>query len=586
MEGITVSFSTDFGQFPGSVPYIEVGPTDASGVASVIISSNSAGTANVRAWLDDDGDDAYTPGELTDPTLSVKVWQEPDQLDYGDAPDSYGTLSDTIGARHVVGAVHLGLTVDSEPDGQPSAQADGDDLNGASPDDEDGVLLLPVLVPGFPAIGAVDGGPVGGMLDAWIDFNGNGFFDSPAEHLWGGASQAMLPIPANPISFPVQATAGPGPTYARFRLSTNGGLPPTGLAPDGEVEDYRVSIQGEPQGVGTIVIQKTTDPPGGSDFDFLDNFDIPFVMNDGDSLAIPLPAGTYVITEPVPVGWAVPGSVCETDDDGDTSSWGGNVVTIDLDADETITCTFNNAQLATVVLVKRTDPPLDIAFDFLNDLGIVLPEISIPANVAVPIPFVPAGTYVITETVPDGWEITGLECVKDGQQDGWSRDGNAVTIDVDPGETITCTFDNAMLGTVILEKRTVPPVEVSFDFLGDFGIFLPDLTIPANIVLSIPFVPAGTYSIAEADPGPLGWELSDIYCEDPDGGSSVDFPSRSATIELDPGETVHCVFINGRPVGGSVAESRSLGALTPGLALFALVSVAGLAILVVRARRK
>ena len=31
-------------------------------------------------------------------------------------------------------------------------------------------------------------------------------------------------------------------TYARFRVSTAGGLQPTGLAADGEVEDYRVEI--------------------------------------------------------------------------------------------------------------------------------------------------------------------------------------------------------------------------------------------------------------------------------------------------------------------------------------------------------
>lgn len=35
-----------------------------------------------------------------------------------------------------------------------------------------------------------------------------------------------------------------GPTFARFRLSSSGGLGPTGSAPDGEVEDYPVTIEG------------------------------------------------------------------------------------------------------------------------------------------------------------------------------------------------------------------------------------------------------------------------------------------------------------------------------------------------------
>ena len=40
----------------------------------------------------------------------------------------------------------------------------------------------------------------------------------------------------------VPADAVPGPTYARFRLSMNGGLSPIGLALNGEVEDYLAEI--------------------------------------------------------------------------------------------------------------------------------------------------------------------------------------------------------------------------------------------------------------------------------------------------------------------------------------------------------
>jgi hypothetical protein len=44
-------------------------------------------------------------------------------------------------------------------------------------------------------------------------------------------------------TFPVPASAAPGPTFARFRFSSAGGLSYTGLAPDGEVEDYYVIIE-------------------------------------------------------------------------------------------------------------------------------------------------------------------------------------------------------------------------------------------------------------------------------------------------------------------------------------------------------
>ena len=38
------------------------------------------------------------------------------------------------------------------------------------------------------------------------------------------------------------AGATPGPTFTRFRFSQGGGLAPTGLAADGEVEDYPVTM--------------------------------------------------------------------------------------------------------------------------------------------------------------------------------------------------------------------------------------------------------------------------------------------------------------------------------------------------------
>jgi hypothetical protein len=169
------------------------------------------------------------------------------EMDYGDAPDKYGTLRASNGARHVIIAGHsLGGSVDAEPDGQPSVLADGDDINPAGgPDDEDGVMFQGALVAGNPsALVLVNHGPSGGALDAWIDFNGNGVFDHPAEHLWLGVSQTQGPGSGwigRPFAVPSDAISGT--TYARFRLSIAGYLLPTGLAPDGEVEDYQVQIR-------------------------------------------------------------------------------------------------------------------------------------------------------------------------------------------------------------------------------------------------------------------------------------------------------------------------------------------------------
>jgi hypothetical protein len=169
--------------------------------------------------------------------------EEIEPMDFGDAPDGfYPTLLASDGARHQIEAgFFLGASVDVEPNGQPHGFALGDDNDGN--DDEDGVVFTTPLIPGQPAsvnITLTDLTGVGGLLDAWIDFDHSGSFDA-AEHLCGGASCSLTPGVTTTINFNVPAGIWVGPvSFARFRLSRSGGLLPTGVAPDGEVEDYRV----------------------------------------------------------------------------------------------------------------------------------------------------------------------------------------------------------------------------------------------------------------------------------------------------------------------------------------------------------
>jgi hypothetical protein len=87
---------------------------------------------------------------------------------------------------------------------------------------------------------------VGGQafLDGWIDFNADGVWEDPGE-------QVIHSFLVNAdgtyiVTVPVPAGAAPGTTYARFRLSSAGGLDPQGPADDGEVEDYAVVIRHSP----------------------------------------------------------------------------------------------------------------------------------------------------------------------------------------------------------------------------------------------------------------------------------------------------------------------------------------------------
>ena len=114
----------------------------------------------------------------------------------------------------------------------------------------------------------------GGVVDAWIDFNADGDWDDPGEQIISVATPgAIFSDVGEPVTRVFNVTVpqvAPNPpvpldTYARFRVSRDGGLQPNGLALSGEVEDYIVKIlPGGPPiiGVGaanrTFTVRKTT----------------------------------------------------------------------------------------------------------------------------------------------------------------------------------------------------------------------------------------------------------------------------------------------------------------------------------------
>jgi len=174
-------------------------------------------------------------------------------LDYGDAPDpTYPTLAASNGARHiVVPGIRLGALIDDEPDGQPNADASGDDAS--TSDDEDGVSFDSAFVI-CGTTGLTVTTSAAGALDAWIDLNGNGSWADAGEQVLTSEPLAAGTISGLEITVPCDAT--PGTTFARFRFSTAGGLSYDGLAPDGEVEDYQISLvaDAEPPAVVTIAM--------------------------------------------------------------------------------------------------------------------------------------------------------------------------------------------------------------------------------------------------------------------------------------------------------------------------------------------
>jgi hypothetical protein len=190
-------------------------------------------------------------GEVEDYEIFITDDIPPNIYDWGDAPDGpYPTLSASMGANHlIVPGFFLGNFVDGEQDGQPDPMALGDDNNPPGPSDEDGVLFNLPIIPGQPAtVNIIASAP--GFLNAWFDFNNNGSWADPGEHVFMGFM--MNPGP-NPLPFIIPMTAISGNCFTRFRFSSMPGLQFFGPAPDGEVEDHVIYI-------GSIIDEIPIDP--------------------------------------------------------------------------------------------------------------------------------------------------------------------------------------------------------------------------------------------------------------------------------------------------------------------------------------
>lgn len=299
-------------------------------------------------------DGAAIDGEVEDYQVSVQAF------DMGDNPISYGTMLVDNGPLHLMNAsssLFLGSCVDAETDGQANATADGDDVNAGAPiagtcsaaDDEDGVTFDNGLTVCEDAdITVTASAP--GSLNAFVDFNADG--------VYGAGEQVFTDEPlasgANTLTFNVPCAATPGSIYSRFRLSSGGGLGATGLALDGEVEDY-VLIKG---GSADLTISKSDDVDpiaAGGQLTYTITVD-----NLGPNLAT-----NVVVTDSLPAGVTlVSTSGCAEDPNampvcslGDIAANGSAQYTVTVDVDASLannTLLTNNASVTSDT--NDTDP--------------------------------------------------------------------------------------------------------------------------------------------------------------------------------------------------------------------------------------
>ncbi len=219
---------------------------------------------------------AYVPSEVASPAGAANSGEVEDceftisdEVDYGDAPDSYATDASDDGGDPGIGASHLliddlylGACVDSDADGVPATTGDaaiGDDTTASSGvtkgtcaapgADEDGITSKPALDLGATTadltVSVFNNAGSDAFVACWIDFDLNGTFDADERAISSAVSSSAS---SQPIVLTFDMSGNPpgaaGQSYTRCRLSQQASELASAFGPatSGEVEDCEVSI--------------------------------------------------------------------------------------------------------------------------------------------------------------------------------------------------------------------------------------------------------------------------------------------------------------------------------------------------------
>ena len=150
----------------------------------------------------------------------------------------------------------------------------------------------------------------------------------------------------------------------------------------------------------------------------------------------------------------------------------------------------------------------------------------------------------MTETVPDGWSLTGASCT--GVEESGVTDG--VSFEVVPGADNECTFTNIQDATLTIKKVTEPvdSGDTTFGFTGT-GDGMSNFTLdtnagnatnPSEKVFTFDYTLFGEKNVTEN--AVAGWVLDGIVCE----GAEDTGTSPTATVEIGAGDDVTCTFTN------------------------------------------
>lgn len=324
---------------------------------------------------------------------------------------------------------------------------------------------------------------------------------------------------------------------------------------------------------GKIVIAKTVVGVHDGTFDFTgswlgaspDNtFSIATSGLSGNQTFSNVTPGSYDLAELAQSGYDPTKLECADPSGGTTVT--GYAATIDLASGETVTCTYTNTERGSLSVNKNTLPAgfdqdfgftfgypngVPASFDFtLND--------SVDNGTETFTNLVP-GIYTISEHDVANWKLSSTNACG-------SVDGTTITVTIEAGGTVDCTFTNAAaLGKATVTKSVSDAASTlpwSFDFTltKDGGSAVPKTVTNSSTSASWDALELGaSYTLAESTL-PAGWTGAPLVCVGVDGTS--DATGYHFTVDQ-AGFALSCSAIN-TAAPASVHLEKSVAGVTSG----------------------
>jgi Ca2+-binding RTX toxin-like protein len=211
---------------------------------------------------------------------------------------------------------------------------------------------------------------------------------------------------------------------------------------------------------GDVYIHQVTNPQDPTVFHYTTEFSSLDLADDGDEVGdgtwrdggfTGITEGSYTLTQQPVAGFPLTDVTCSDPDNGTTVDVAAGTVTLDIDADEVIDCTFTNGEAApppapihnqvNITLDTIPNDPVDVLFNFGPILTFSLDD---DADGTLSngkeyndMDLVPWATKA---NVPAGWQLKDIVCTDADGGVSIDKANATATLNLSAGEVIWCTF--------------------------------------------------------------------------------------------------------------------------------------------------